>query len=934
MMTRSLALISALLLAGCAGVTPAPPTIQDNFSGIPLNGGRVSAISVDPRDRNRVMLAMQFGGLWQTRNGGARWERVFGLPAVFARDVVISPAGTIVATLASDNAVANGGGIWVSRDGGASWARPDSALVPVLANSPARPGAWDITQPPDEPRTWYVGTDAGIAISEDDGQTWRHRAIAPGLGASGDRLQGAARSVLAFGGGTVLAMLDGGIWRSDDRGGNWTQSRADNFMAYNWTGHNRMARSPYWPYAFIQKDYSTLLLYELSSDRWTELPLPEGGTSRGPFVKVGRGTTTGYTQIWVGQGVRALRVTRRRIGSLRTLAAADWEIIGRGEGIHDDTGDMGLDADGRPVMMGSDGGVFRPDPENSGRWRSAAPIGSGMNSLQITDLAGTNVHHPDQVRTNIYFSTQDNGLWASSDGGNSFPRSDCAEGFHLEVQPIAIPAQAVRLGYGKVGCAPNSNFSEPDFVNAAEVSNLDTNGNRITGFGQAFYLGRNPSIPDQVYWLRSSSAEGVTPAVWFSSGNGGSWRLRFQLSYQPLGVFGRAYSQYPLRSQRAWLPVSLGDAILGETASRIGLMPLSQLQLSSVTTLGSSALVRLPGEGSPGIRATEFDWQVVYGVSPGLLIVPDIVAGDVKLSRDNGTSWTSNAALSTLVTDGGRLQMWAGGAYHMQVTHISYDPYRPQRLFVGTRDAGVMCSADGGTSWKRIKDSRRINYVTGFFTQPDGGLWISSYGHGLWRSGAARSCGEAPVDEGAVRAAGGLLASDIREVLGQTQAVTALDEPPETVAPSDIRPERIGPRLFLTGESNRAGVPSLAGDEESLTLTGQGFVPGARLKLLLDGAPLKELEADGDGHFRLRVKGEGLANGPHRLLVSGEGVSQLAMFAKTVADEHLGKDERDRQRLPPRPAPDESGAPDPEEAGKPSLDPNALKSNRQSPQRP
>ncbi len=933
MSLRALALAasSVVLLASCSSLRQAPPRIESSFAGIPLNGGRVAAISVDPANANRVVLAMQFGGLWETGNGGANWRRVFGLPGVFVRDVVIGDGGTIIATLQDDNGVVNGGGIHVSRDGGGSWVRPPTGVVPQINGSRARSGGWDISRAPDEPRTWYVGTDAGIARSDDDGMTWNHFAVRPAIAPIGFASLGPARSVLAFGGGTVLARMDSGIWRSDDRGATWREVRRDDFSFGAWTGQNMMSRSTFWPYAFIMKDYSTLLLYELATERWTVLPLPAGGQSRGPFVKVGRGAISGTTTIWVGQGTQAAHVTRRRIGSLRALTAADWTVFGRGQGVHDDMGDMGLDAAGRPVMIGSDGGAFRRDPEDGTRWISAAPFGSGMNSLQITDLAGTNVHAAAGVRTNLYFSTQDNALWASEDGGASFPRSDCAEGFHMEVQPIAVERQTPRLGYGKVGCSPNSNFSKPHFVDAAAVPDVDSGGASLANMSQAFYLGRNSSIADQIYWLRYQGMPGQKPAVWFSINNGDVWRKRFEFDLAPLGVFGRAYSTSPLRALRPWTPVNLNEPISDNTASRVGLVRLSSLQLSTVRTIGAADVIRLPANGSPGLRATEFDWQVVYGVTPAGLIVPDIVNNDVKISRDGGTSFTTDAALTNLVTDGGRLLMWAGGAYNMQVTHISYDPYRPQRLLVGTRDAGVICSPDGGASWRRIKNSKRINYVTGFFTLPGGGLWISSYGHGLWRASGRESCGQAPVDATAVRAAGGLNHEDAALVMGQTAVVPPPepDPPEEATEPPPFRPA--GARLFVEGGRDVAGVP-IIDSEDRIALAGRGFAPGAAIEVSLDGVKLMDTRADGGGDFRITIPTRGLVAGEHRLLVRAGDTQRLAMFVRGAADEALGKPPL--QPPPARPGPVDEGPPDVQEQGKPTLDPRAVAPGRQLPAEP
>ena len=51
---------------------------------------------------------------------------------------------------------------------------------------------------------------------------------------------------------------------------------------------------------------------------------------------------------------------------------------------------------------------------------------------------------------------------------------------------------------------------------------------------------------------------------------------------------------------------------------------------------------------------------------------------------------------------------------------------------MGTRDAGVICTTDDGKTWRTIKNSERINYVTGFHFYPNGAVHIASWGHGIW----------------------------------------------------------------------------------------------------------------------------------------------------------------------------------------------------------
>ena len=194
----------------------------------------------------------------------------------------------------------------------------------------------------------------------------------------------------------------------------------------------------------------------------------------------------------------------------------------------------------------------------------------------------------------------------------------------------------------------------------------------------------------------------------------------------------------PRQGVMAWVTVYLGTG-------GIGLVPLSNLYADRVDTIDDSDAVRLPGGGSLGLRAAQWDSHAVFGVDPNdwqFLIAPDIRAGDVKVSRDGGQTWAVDQRLTEQVLQGGRLKMYDLDDYHMQVTKIAFDPYHDGRILVGTRDAGVICTADDGKTWRTIKNSDRISYVTGFHFYPNGAVHIASWGHGIWFLRRTSGCSE------------------------------------------------------------------------------------------------------------------------------------------------------------------------------------------------
>ena len=294
--------------------------------------------------------------------------------------------------------------------------------------------------------------------------------------------------------------------------------------------------------------------------------------------------------------------------------------------------DLGVDASLQPTFLGSDGGIFKPrlPPTADGQWVSAAVPGSGMNSLQITDLAGTNMVKPNGqvLSTSLYFGTQDNFLWASPDGGRTWPRGDGGEGYDVEVRPDAPPGVPITVGYVEIGGNWAEQFSDANFLNQRLVPDVDQNGQPLDPqqMKQAFYL--EPTAGGtKTSWVRLRIG-GPQNEIYVSMNSGDNWRKRFNLNFSWAGAVQRTNLRPPVITQgvaasaapdvtgglpregvMAWVTVYLGTG-------GIGLVPLSNLYADRVDTIDDSDVVRLPAGGSLGIRAAQWDSHAVFGVDP------------------------------------------------------------------------------------------------------------------------------------------------------------------------------------------------------------------------------------------------------------------------------------------------------------------------------
>ncbi len=845
-------LLSVVVVAGCERVhlIQDPPAIPPSFADSPgndFNAGRVQAIAVSPVERKRAILAMEFGGLWGTINGGESWFRFFSLPEVMVTDVEFGADGdTVVATVLRDNQVTNGGGIYVSHDRGGTWSRPPTGVVPPVGGL-TRTSAYAVSRVREEPGLWYAATDFGVAVSTNNGDTWTHKPLEP-------QFSPMVQAVLAFPQGQVIALAPSALYRSDDRGATWRKVITDSFGGYFPYGANKMDRSPYAPWAFILREYhftsgdpanssGTMWFYELDTGTQTLLTTPQG-TSRGPFVRVTkeRGPEFGPwpITIWTGHGWDGYKVTRATAEEFRSVTKGDWLSYIATAGVHSDMGDMGVDAALLPTFLGSDGGIFKPRPPGlagTGDWVSGAAPGSGMNSLQMTSLAGTNMMKPNGqvLSTSLYFGTQDNWLWASPDGGKTWPRGDGGEGYGLEVRPDARPGEPITVGYVEIGGDWTEQFADANFLNQRVIPDVDESGQPLDSkqMKQAFYL--EPSAGGtKTAWLRLSTG-GPQNGIYISRNSGDNWRRRFDLNFSWAGSVKRTNLRSPVLTQSvaahvapdvtggipregvmAWVAVYLGSG-------GVGLVPLSNLYADRVDTIDDSDAVRLPAGGSLGLRAAQWDSHAVFGVDPydwQFLIAPDKVGGDVKVSHDGGQTWARDQRLTAQALQGGRLKMYDFDDYHMQVTDIAFDPYKEGRVLVGTRDAGVICTMDAGKTWRTITNSERIKYVTGFHFYPNGAVHIGSWGSGLWYLDRTAGCSKTDPPYWGRR-------PPVGEVEGSVGTLARKSEEPPT--PRGEAYPGVA-KLFVATAYPSSGVAGL-GPDNRLEVSGRGFPSGEKVTL-------------------------------------------------------------------------------------------------------
>ena len=170
----------------------------------------------------RVYAASERGGIFRSVDSGVTWTHLDGHVPTVTSDVKVDPtnANRLYATSFYDGRAASRSGIKVRGDGGTTWTHPASATPPVnfctAAVRRAEPAAFRIAIDPANANHVLIGTNCGLAISNDAGVNWTFVDPTPA-----DRADD-IRDVLVHHGGIIDVCGDDGHLQSTDGGTTWT----------------------------------------------------------------------------------------------------------------------------------------------------------------------------------------------------------------------------------------------------------------------------------------------------------------------------------------------------------------------------------------------------------------------------------------------------------------------------------------------------------------------------------------------------------------------------------------------------------------------------------------------------------------------------------------------------------------------------------------
>ena len=677
------------------------------------NGGRIVALSRSPNNNSDLIAAAESGGLFISKSGGRSWQHIDNLPVFEMRDVQYASTDpkVILASARIDLKKINGGGIWKSKDGGKNWYKPigsrkieNGIELETHANGIAfRP----------QTNSVFVGTNRGIAISHDNGETWNYKNIFLEWNNVYDVVTGTGQK--------VLATTDFGIFYSIDNGNTWLFSDTN---VPNTNNINGLTNSPNnQDHCFYAASHYRIYFSPNFGKTWDTIDAPQGG-NRAPFVRCFRAVGGGDRDLhlYYGNGVSFFRkkITTNNLGALIFKNA--WENLAVD---HADQSDVIAAVDSKtPLLLSGDGGVYNTI-DNGANWKWIGGGKDGLNALQITEVTAQKNYV--QNKEYVYFGTQDNYVWASEDGGNTYTKATGGEGFSIQTKRHALVNEGNKMSF--VTCGDCSiRVSEQYFNGEVAFTNVS---NVLTDPVIWPTDNLDPNPPNRFIQIGSgaTAVTGLTRKYFYRTYNAGAnWTSIGSMMSDPTSQLAKISN--PAGNAVLYQPVSLGG-VTPQGLGKIGLIKL-------VTSGNTVQRADLNGFGSLGTFPTMFKWYNIFAVNPrdpNHLIIADVANEKMKISRDGGQNWVDDDELTDCVTNNGAYQFYKQieCCPAIIVNTIEFHPEDPNQIAVGTRENGVFYSWDGGDTWYKLDDTDKITNVSSIFFYYDQKILISTYGRGIFK---------------------------------------------------------------------------------------------------------------------------------------------------------------------------------------------------------
>ena len=714
--------------------------VQSSLHGSNPNsasGGRINKLGVEPGSTRVFYAASEWGGLFKTDDRGRTWWHLDGHLPQATWDVKISPLDPqrVFATSWYDGKIEPLSGLSLSTDGGNTWSNPSSARPNESdcgsALQAAEPSAFGVAIDPDNPSNVFVGTNCGLAESNDNGATWRF--VDPSPRTSGHP---AIWSVVVHHQGIVDVCGIEGHFRRAVGTRDWTQGTG----AIG--GICSITVSPDEPDVLFMVVATTIFDSVDGGATWNTTyanPTPQG---RIPFVVVNDRDGARY-DLWFGDVAlhRADCVTPA-IGAAagpRCELTPNWSVEQRGA--HNDVGDIAfgiavrdpeLRNEACPLLFANDGGVYRnrifqvpschtplwdqPDKTTTALW--------------LWDLEG--VARNDSIRgEGVYIAQQDTGAFGTTDGANEsqlpgWLSPTCCDSFDVEMEKERGVLTACCHSSGRV---LRLFLAGKTFAGSTEVKTYPPGD--LLGFQEMDTIAN---------YAKSSYAIVTTSGVFISN-----------------DVFRRGG---PIWTRLGREPPRGTCAIYA--SKRANGTPVFTIRTNECQSDSVGEIWQFEG-----VTALNRTWRKVqrnhvsqFGVfsvdkrNPDHIVATDYSSGSPEMvqTADGGQNWDTLTNLDTLMAGGGSFAVhsriapkrFSSFGEYFQPSLVAIDGDNPAFIAAGGVDSGVFLSLDSGVTWTLITDPMGLDPnvphiprpLYAHFEEMKPGLlnlYIGTRGRGVWR---------------------------------------------------------------------------------------------------------------------------------------------------------------------------------------------------------
>ncbi len=620
--------------------------------------GRITAIDVNPNDKDHIYVGSASGGVWESKNGGITWDPIFDKSGVLSIGSIeinkSNPSEIWVGTGEGNprNSHNEGAGIFYSNNGGKDWQFKGLEKTKIIHRILVDPTNSNIVYAGAMGAAWGPTQDRGVYKSMDKGNTWKKILYVNDETGVADMVMDPANpnkilvAMWEFGRKPYTFNSGGegsGLHISYDGGENWTKATAEEGLPKGNLGRIGIAiahNKPNIIYALVEAEENGLYKSIDGGAKWSLVSKKNIGNR--PFY---------YAELYVDP------TNENRLYNIYTYVSKSedggktfTEIANYQNGVHPDHHAFYID-DENPdyIIDGNDGGlnISRDGGEN---WQfiNTIPVGQFYH-----------VNYDMDFPYHVYGGMQDNGSWR---GPNTVYRR---------------------------GGITNYDWQELYFGDGFDVVPSMENSRYGYAMSQGGNVGRYDRVTGSTTMVKPVHPEGKPLRY--------NWNAAAaQDPFNECGLyFGSQYVHYSDDCGLSWKILS-GDLTTNDTTKQkqdiSGGLTIDATNAENYTTLLA-------------IAPSPKDKNVIWAGSDD---------GKLHITRDGGTSWidVSNNVLG--MPKGAWIAQIEVSPTDAGTAYIAVNDYRRNNF-----SAYAFMTKDYGVSWRRIIDDSKIKSFICSIVQDD-----------------------------------------------------------------------------------------------------------------------------------------------------------------------------------------------------------------------